>query len=174
LLVVALATTAFVATHVHGERVERARLAWGRAAPVLVASSRVEPGDDLAALVEVQQLPEPVLPPTALATLPPGAVARQRVDPGEVITDADVGNGTGMRALVPDGWLGVAVVEAVPSGAAVGDGVVVASAGVELATDAVVVGVGLDVVHVAVPAELAATVAAGAVSPDGVSLLLVP
>jgi hypothetical protein len=173
-LVVALATTTFVATRAHGERVERARLEWGRSRAVLVAAAPVAPGDELAALVEVRELPAAMLPPSALAELPAGSVARQRVDPGEVVTGADVGIGSGLRALVPDGWLGVAVVEAVPSGVAVGDRVVVASAGVEVTTDAVVVGTGLDVVHLAVPRDLAATVAAASVSPDGVSLLLVP
>jgi hypothetical protein len=66
----------------------------------------------------------------------------------------------------------VAVIEAVPSGAGVGDVVAVASGGVVLAPDAVVVGVRDDAVLVAVPRGDDAAVAAAAAG--DVALLIDP
>ena len=65
-----------------------------------------------------------------------------------------------LAALVPPGWRAVALAEAVPSGARIGDQVEVAAGGLRLSEDGVVVGTGDGVVVVAVPLEAAPMVAA--------------
>ena len=52
---------------------------------------------------------------------PDRARARQRITAGEVLTEPDVVATAGPRALIPTGWSALAVAEAVPSGAPVGD-----------------------------------------------------
>ena len=103
-----------------------------------------------------------------------GAAARHRLGAGEIVVDVDVAATTAPRSLIPPGWLGVAVVETVASGAIVGDHVVVASDGVRLAADALVVGHGDGVTVVAVPDDEAPIVAAASGSTGGVALLLRP
>ena len=83
----------------------------------------------------------------------------------------DVAATGGPQALIPEGWLAVAIAEPVPSGARVGDDVAVASGGVTLADEAVVVGVGAESVLVAVPSDAAAQVAQAASTGD-VALLI--
>ncbi len=100
-------------------------------------------------------------------------MARQHIAAGETIVAADVAATDGPRSLVPDGWSAVAVAEAVPSGAAIGDPVVAAAGGVVLAGEGVVVGRSGEVVLVAVPAADAPAVAHAAATGE-LSLLLVP
>jgi hypothetical protein len=151
---------------------ERAR--WGDTETVLVATRDVEAGESLTRLIAERRYPVAMIPTGAVASLEVGAAARHRLAAGEIVVDVDVAATTAPRSLIPSGWLGVAVIETVDSGTIVGDRVVVASEGVRLAADALVVGRGDGVTIVAVPADAAPNVAAASSSTGGVSLLLRP
>jgi hypothetical protein len=151
--------------------VDEARAAWGRTVPVVVATGSLAPGDLLAGAVEVRELPGPMVPPTALRTVPDDAVARQHVAPGEVVVTADVAPPDGPAALLPDAWAAVAVAEAVPSGVRAGDAVRAVAGGVELA-GGLVVGHHGDAVLVAVPVRDAPAVAHAATTGE-LALVLV-
>jgi hypothetical protein len=153
--------------------VETARRAWGEERRVLVTTGAVEPGDPVAAATELRPLPAPLVPADAVIELPATAVARQRIAAGEVVVGHDVAAADPPRSLIPSGWLAVAVSEPVASGAGVGDPVSVATGGVVLAADGVVVGISGAGLLVAVPADDAAQVAHAAAAGD-VALLLRP
>jgi hypothetical protein len=153
--------------------VDDARRRWGTERNVLVAERDAGPGEPVAGIVVTRSWPAPMIPAAALIDdVPDEAVLRQRVGAGEILTTADVAAGSAPQALIPVGHRAVSVMEAVPSGAGVGDDVAVASGGVVLAADAVVVGVRDDAVLVAVPIGDAAAVAAAA--PGDVALLIDP
>jgi hypothetical protein len=152
--------------------VERAR--WGDTGTVLVASRDVEAGEPLDGLVAEHSYPKAMIPPGAVVSIERGMAARHRLAAGEIVVDVDVASTTAPRSLIPPGWLGVAVVETVASGATVGDRVVVASEGIRLATDALIVGRGDGVTIVAVPDDEGPNVAAATTSTGGVALLLRP
>ncbi len=151
---------------------ERAR--WGATAVVLVATRDVAAGEPLADLTTEHRYPIAMVPPDAVASLEAGAAARQPLAAGEIVVDVDVAATTAPRSLIPDGWLAVAIAESVTAGATVGDHVVVASEGIRLAADALVVGHLDGATVVAVPDDEAPAVAAAASSPAGVALLLRP
>jgi len=153
--------------------IEEARLAWGETHEVVVAGADLEPGDALAGRVERRSLPAPMIPSAALTAVPAGAVARQHVTEGEVVVDGDVAASGTPQALIPDGWAAVAVAEAVPTGARVGDEVRPVAGGVELAGEGLVVGHSGDAVLVAVPRADAAAVALAATSGE-LALVLLP
>jgi hypothetical protein len=169
-IVAAVAAAGAIATLSALRGVDDERARWGDTDTVLVATRDVAAGEALA--VVERRYPVAMIPPAAVESLDIGAAARHRVAAGEIVVDVDVAASTAPRSLIPPGWLGVAVVETVASGATVGDRVVVASEGVRLADDALVVGRGDGVVIVAVPADEAPTVAAASSSTGGVSLLL--
>jgi hypothetical protein len=173
-IVAAVAAAGAIATAsvLGGVNDERAR--WGDTDVVLVATRDVEAGESLARLLAERRYPVAMIPPGAVQSLEVGAAARHRLAAGEIVVDVDVAATTAPRSLIPPGWLGVAVVETVAAGAVVGDRVVVASEGIRLAADALVVGRGDAVTVVAVPADEAPTVAAASGSTGGVSLLLRP
>lgn len=150
-----------------------ARTRWGTTHEVVVATVDIAPGEPLAGNTTVRDLPTPAVPIRALDELPVDARARQRVTAGEVVVEADVVATAGPQALIPDGWSAIAVAEAVPSGAAVGDAVRAVAGGIVLAADAVVVGQRADAIVVAVPAEDAPQVAMAATTGE-LSLLLEP
>jgi hypothetical protein len=153
--------------------VDDARRRWGDERTVLVAERDAGPGDAVASIVATRSWPAPVVPAAALTGgLPDDAVLRQHVGAGEILTTADVTAAAAPQALIPAGHRAVAVVEAVPSGAGVGDVVAVASGGVVLAPHAVVVAVRDDAVLVAVPRGDDAAVAAAATG--DVALLIDP
>ncbi len=83
----------------------------------------------------------------------------------------DVSAVDGPQALIPPGWLSVAIAEPVASGVRLGDQVAVATGGLLLADDGLVVGIVGDAVLVAVPAETAPQVAQAASTGD-VALLI--
>ena len=151
--------------------IDDAKAAWGEPHAVVVAVADVEPGASLDAATERREIPAPLVPPGAVTEVEPGAVARQRVGRGEMVMAHDVGATGGPQALIPDGWLAVAIAEPVPSGVRVGDDVAVASGGIALADDGVVVGVDPESVLVAVPAGVAPQVAQAASTGD-VALLV--
>lgn len=171
-IVSAVAATGAIATGSVLRGVDDERARWGDTDTVLVAIRDVAAGEALERLVVERRYPVAMIPPAAVGSLDIGAAARHRVAAGEIVVDVDVAATTAPRSLIPRGWLGVAVVETVASGATVGDRVVVASEGVRLADDALVVGRSDGVVIVAVPGDDAATVAAASMSTGGVSLLL--
>jgi hypothetical protein len=154
-------------------RVDAARRAWGVTRPVVVAVADVAPGEVLDDVTDVRALPEPMVPVDAVSELPAEATARQRIAAGEIVTAHDVAATAGPQALIPDGWRAVPVAEPVPSGAAVGDDVEVASGGIVVAGEGVVVGTLADGVLVAVSADVAAQVAQASATGE-VTLLLKP
>jgi SAF domain len=173
-VVVALATGAAWSVAAALAGVDRARAAWGTVARVVVANQPLAPGDPLAGATQLRSVPLAVVPAGAVGELPDGAVARQRIGPDEIVTIDDVAARAGPPALAPPGTRIVAVAETVPTAAVVGDRVAVASDGVELVDGAVVVGRIDGAVLLAVDAGRAAGVAAAAVAPAGVALLIVP
>jgi hypothetical protein len=175
LLVAALATAAAMSVHRRLEQLDATRRTWGDTRSVLVAKTATRPGDEITTAV--------VAAPIAL--VPSGAldadasvsrhVARHAIAPNQILTELDVGRGgaAAPMALVPDGWLAVAVVESPASGAVPGDDVVVASDGIVIAEQAVVVGGVDDTTLVAVPAATAPLLPAAAAS-GALSLLRRP
>lgn len=160
------------ATVLRGVDDERTR--WGATAVVLVANRDVATGEPLADLTTEHRYPKAMVPPDAVTSLEAGAAARQPLAAGEIVVDVDVAATTAPRSLIPDGWLAVTIAERVTAGAAVGDQVVVASEGVVLAGEALIVGHLDGATVVAVPDDEAPAVAAAASSPAGLALLLRP
>ena len=152
----------------HGRGVDRARAAWGITSEVWVADGPLEPGELL--IARGTDVPQAMVPVDALDAAPPvGALAAQHVSAGEIVTVVDVAGGP--DDLIPTGWRSVAVaVDERSLMVAVGDGVDVAADGVLLASGGRVVAVGPSSVVVAVPADVAATVAASGL--DGRAVLL--
>lgn len=152
-------------------QVEAAKRAWGETRGVMVAIAEIEPGDSLAAMTQLRQLPAPMVPDDAVDELDPAALATQRIALGELVVAHDVSAVRSPQAFIPDGWLAVSVSEPVRSGARTGDAVSVSSGGVVLAADGVVVGSVEQSVLVAVPASEAAQVAQATTTGD-VALLI--
>lgn len=152
------------------DRIDDARDAWGETTTVWVATKSLAPGDPV--LAEALEVPVAVAPPQHVVSIE-GLTTRQHVGPGEVIAEGDVAAHTGPQAITPPGWLAVPIVESPPSGAAIGDRVQVASDGVVISADALVVGLHDDVTVLAVPAHEAALVPAAAAAGTA-TLLLVP
>lgn len=152
-------------------QVEAARESWGETRTVIVAAADIAPGDPLAGATASRDVPAPMVPDGAVTELDPTATATQRVAAGETVMMHDVASVSGPRALIPDGWLAVAIAEPVGSGVRTGDAVSVASGGLVIAEDGVVVGATGEAVLVAVPAGEAAQVARAVASGD-VALLL--
>ena len=174
LVVAAVAAGCAIATASVLGGVDDERARWGDNAVVLVADRDVAAGEPLENLLTERRYPIAMIPPGAVTSLEAGAAARHRLGAGEIVVDVDVAATTEPRSLIPRGWLAVAIAEAVGSGSSVGDHVVVASEGIRLADDAMVVGHGDGVTVVAVPDDEAPAVAAAASSPSGVALLLRP
>ncbi len=154
-------------------RVDDARAAWGDTRAVLVATADIEPGAALAGVTRLEEMPSPLVPASAINDIDAATTARQAIAAGEVVVAHDVAARAAPQALIPDGWLAVAVAERVATGARTGDRVAVASGGVVLALQGVVVGADAASVLVAVPADEAAQVAQAAAMSD-VALLIQP
>jgi hypothetical protein len=159
-----------LSTWSHRTDVADARSAWGSTSRLWVAEADVAPGEPLEA--RSIEVPDAVAPADPAVTDPSGSAARQRVGRGEIITAVDVAGGSGALALVPDGWIVVAVAERVPSGAQVGDRVTVVAEGSVIAEAGLVVGVGEVATSIAVPAERGPLVALA--DESGVRLLRSP
>jgi hypothetical protein len=171
--VVALAAGAAVAAGHAAASVDDARRQWGATRDVVVATADLAPGDPLAGHVERRSRPGPMIPSAAVTTVEPTARARQHVSTGEILVRPDVAAIGSPQDMIPAGWAAIAVAEAVPSGAQVGDAVSAASGGVVLAEHGVVVGRSGEAVLVAVPAAQAAQVAAASANGE-LGLLLQP
>ena len=87
-------------------RVDTARRSWGRTVPVWVATAGSAPGESL----HVQRLEYPVamVPAAAVTISPEGLPSIQSVTAGEIVVAGDVAE-SGLAALVPAGWLAMAV-----------------------------------------------------------------
>lgn len=155
-----------------GVAAERAR--WGETIAVVVATTEIGPGDALHGRVTEREHPVAVVPADAIHSVDDDTTARRRIPAGGVVTGLDVSAAGGPQALLGPDQLAVAVTERVPSGAVMGDTVVVTTEGIVLADDATVVAVHDDRVTVAVDAAVAPMVAAAVEGPSGVSLLLTP
>jgi Flp pilus assembly protein CpaB len=182
LLAVALgvATAVLVGSLVSDAAAARSR--WGSLRPTVVATHDVAGGEHLTAGdVAVRRLPAALVPPGALRSLPPGAVAAVDVHRGEAVLESRlVGPGSSaVAARLPPGTRGIAV----PTGSGlpleVGDRVDVLATFDGAVTEghaptfavakrAVVVHVGEDAVTIAVSeasaAKVAYALAAGAVT----------
>lgn len=146
--VVAVGVAASVADAMAG--VDAARRSWGTTATVWVATADVSPG----APVHVEPIEIPVaIRPAHAARDPEGMVARHAIGRGEIVTALDVVDEDG--SLAPTGWWVAPIRESLPSGAALGERVRVASDGFVIADDGVVVGFIDDVTLVAVPPDVA-------------------
>jgi hypothetical protein len=130
--------------------VDAARRSWGQQRTVWVATAGIDPGKPIAAAP--RDFPAAVVPPAAVVETPNGATSRQRIGPGEIVTDADVTTG-GSAGLIPDGWVAFAVTASVEH-FATGDHLEVYS-GDHLVTAGVVIDAGDSELMVAVPAATA-------------------
>lgn len=144
--------------------VDDARRAWTDQRSVLVAARDHEPGDVL--VVETRRLPVAAVPESALDIEQIGAVARQRVGAGEVVTAFDVTTGVGPASIAEGGDVVVAISDPLLADAgaslSVGLPVAVHSDGIVLAADSRIVAVDGPVVFVAVATADAASVSAAA------------
>ena len=174
MVVAAVAAGGAIATASVLGGVDDERVRWGETAVVVVTTRDVTAGEPLAGRTAEHRYPIAMIPPGAVPSLDAGVAARHRLGVGEIVVDVDVAPTTAPSSLTPHGWLAVAVVEGVASGATIGDHVVVASEGVRLADDALIVGHGDGVTIVAVPENEAPMVAAASSSTAGVALLLRP
>lgn len=176
---VALSLAVGVGTSVAGRlaRVEAERASWGGRRTVLVARIAIRPGDPIDTAVAPRSLPLAVLPAEPLVPDRPadheGSVARRHVGVGEILTQGDLAAGTAPLALIPEGWLAVPVVESPPSGARVGDRVLVVTDGFVASGNALVVGHIDGTTLVAVPAHEGAALPAASQN-GAVTLLLMP
>ena len=166
LLVAAAAGLAALAVTTEVDALHRARARWGTTVDVLVATRALDPGDALAGTVERRGYPVALVPNTAVRTLAPDAVAVQRIGAGEVVVEADLAVAAGPLALLPAGWLAVAVpiADAGPDAESAtwmrtGDAAVVLADGQTLAEHAVVLSRTDTEVVVGVPAADTAAVA---------------
>jgi hypothetical protein len=175
MVIAGLAVTGGTSVHRRIEGVEAARRQWGDTRRVLVVSASAPAGAPI--VTSTIDVPLALVPTGALDPDDAGRplIARNPLRPGNILTDLDVGRAgaTPPLALVPDGWLAVAVIESPASGAQPGDRVVVVSEGVVLEPDAIVIGHHEEATLVAVPAGSAPLVPAAATS-GSLALLLRP
>lgn len=143
----------------------------GATRTVLVATEHLEAGDPVAAAPTA--LPVAALPDSALDELPDGAVVRQRVAAGEVLTRLDVTGRAGPATLAEPGNVVVALSDPLARDVAVGLSVQVSADGLVVARDARITGVVDDVVFVAVSERDGPGVAAAA-QQGTASLLYLP
>lgn len=148
--------------------VDAARRSWGQQSTVWIASSTIETGQPITA--GARDVPMAIVPIGAVLADPVGAIARQRIGPGEIVTSDDVST-TGSAGLIPDGWVAFAV-PASSEHFAAGDRVVVYS-GDALVAAGLVINDGESALMVAIPTTAGPTMAA-AVLADAVTLALTP
>jgi hypothetical protein len=91
-------------------KVDAARRSWGTQQQVWVATAAMEPGAVITA--ELSEVPTAVVPNDAIDTSPVGAIAKQHIAVGEIVTRDDVTR-AGPAGLIPDGWVAFAVPESV-------------------------------------------------------------
>ena len=170
-VVAVLAGLAAAAVHSQIRAVAAERDRWGATRTVLVATRHHHPGDPVDA--ERTTLPVAALPDGALDELAGGAVVRQRVALGEVLTELDVTVHAGPAALAEPDTVVVGLSDPLARGVVVGLAVQVSADGLVLADDAVVTDVVDDVIFVAV-GESDGPHVASAAQQGTASLLFVP
>ncbi len=168
LVVAALAVTVAVSVRAELATIGERRDAWGVSRVVLVADGDLLPGDPLR--VREATLPAPVIPESAITSLPAGARLRQHVADGEVLVDVDVLTASGPAARAPAGTVVVGVIDPLMRSVRAGAAVEIAAGGRVVASPATVVDVVDEVTFVAVRPDDAASVAAAAL--DGTASLL--
>lgn len=178
-LVAAMAVIAGWTALSWSSKVERERASWGETAIVLVAAAELAPGDAIATGARPTEVPLAVVPPAAIELVDAlgsadGGIARRPVPAGAFLTTFDVAMHGHPESRFGPGEVAVAVSERVRSGARVGDRVMVVSDGFVLVPAATVISVHDERVVVAVPEDLAAGVAAAAIGPAGVAVLVRP
>lgn len=145
------------------ESLHRARDRWGHTAEVLVATRTLEPGDLVAGAVVRRAYPVALLPADVIAangSVVDDARAVQRVTPGEVLVDSDIGAVGGPLALLPAGWVAVTVPgDGTPAWVQPGDAAVVLADGHVAADRAIVLSRTDTAIVVGIAAADAATVA---------------
>jgi hypothetical protein len=132
-----------------------ARRPWGQQTTVWVAETEIDPGRPIAA--HQREVPRALAPAEAVTSSPAAAVARQYISAGAIITAVDV-SVAGQAALIPDGWVALAVPVAAEH-FAVGGHVVVYAAD-QFVAAGIVTERGEADVMAAVPAAAAPAVAA--------------
>ncbi len=167
-VVVVLAVAAASSVRSEMASIASERDTWGSASSVLVARHQLEPGDPITA--DLVSLPLAALPDGALTDEPTGAVVRQRVAAGEILTRLDVTSRPGPAALAEPGTVVVALSDPLARDVVVGLNVQVTADGLVVADAARVTGVVDNVIFVAVDTDEAPTVAAAA--QQGVASLL--
>jgi hypothetical protein len=148
--------------------VDAARRSWGEQQTVWVASGAFEPGQALHS--DRRNVPRALVPVGAVTTDPADAIARQRITPGEIITEVDLTART-PAGLIPPSWVAFEVPTPVGHFAA-GDHVVVYS-GDQLVAAGMVVDLGESDVMVAIPGDAAPAMATALVA-DAVTIALTP
>lgn len=141
---------------------------WGATRTVLVATEHHEAGDPVVAAPTA--LPVAALPDAAIDVLPDGAVVRQRVAAGEVLTELDVTGRSGPATLAEPGTVVVALSDPLARDVVIGLSVQVSAGGLVIADDAMISSVVDDVVFVAVRERDGPGVAAAA--QQGIASLL--
>lgn len=157
------------AVHAHQARLDEQVRAWGDTIEVWVADTDHSPGEPVRATL--RRVPVAIAPDAAIDRVMVDARVRQHVGAGEIVTDADVTR-SGPLGIVPEGWRAVPVRERPASGAAVGDRVGIATEGIVLVDDGIVVDRFDDVTLVGVPVAAAPLVAMADAA--GVTLLRAP
>lgn len=162
-----------IASTVHSQlaALDDARAEWGTTRSVVVAAHDLDPDGVIDA--RIVDLPEALIPPSALSAVPDDAVLRQRVAEGEILTRLDVAAIGGPAARAPAGTVVVAISDPLAVGVPIGARVQIAADGLILAEAASVVDVSDAVVFVAVERRDAANVAAAA-QQDLATLLYLP
>ena len=145
-------------------RIDAARRSWGVHQSVWTATASIEPGQPITA--ERRAVPRAVVPDGAALDVPSGAIARQQLAAGEIVTDADV-SASGSAGLIPDAWVAF-VVPASVEHSAVGDHLDVFSSD-HLVAAGLVIDVGESELMVAIPA-VAAPAMSTALLADAVTL----
>jgi hypothetical protein len=168
LAITVVAATVAVGTASALAGVDAARRSWGEQTRVWMTTSSIDPGQPIVATARV--VPVAVVPAGATHADPAGAVARQRIGPGEIVTGDDV-SATGPTGLIPAGWVAFDVPGSSEHFAA-GDALVVYSGDSFVATG-LVTETGDSDLMVAVPAAAGPAMAAGLLA-DAVTLALTP
>jgi hypothetical protein len=148
--------------------VEAAKRSWGQQSTVWMTTSDIEPGAPISA--SARDLPVAVVPAGATHDDPSGVVARQRIGPGEIVTDDDV-SARGSAGLIPADWVAFAI-PASSEHFTTGDHLDVYSGEVFVAAG-LVVDDGESELMVAVPTT-AAPILSAALLADAVTLALTP
>lgn len=146
--------------------VEAERRSWGSQQKVWIATSAIEAGQPITATA--RDVPVAVVPAGAVVADPHGAVARQHLGPGEIVTQSDV-TADGSAGMIPEGWVAFAVTASVEH-FATADHLKVYS-GDQFIGAGVVIDTGDSELMVAIPAEAAPAMSAALLA-DTVTLAL--